>query len=156
MARVNLIQLEDNHLQAQEDYDDLFYNMDSDSEEGYSEKPDFREPLQCSDLPIQHTNPSVINLEDVSSLKGTKEFLGTDNLPIPDLNSSEVHSHNVMTPLDFRPNVNLAKDLTSTQKIPLNRNSRRRLARDITKVHYSITHTSPNSKPLVELKKYLA
>jgi len=61
-----------------------------------------------------------------------------------------------MTPLDFRPNVNLAKDLTSTQKIPLNRNSRRRLARDIAKVHYSITHTSLNSKPLVELRKYLA
>jgi len=80
MARVNSIQLEDNDLQAQEDYDDLFYNMDSDSEEGYSEKPDFCEPLQCSDLPVQHANPSVIILEDVSSLKGTKdfsEFLGT-------------------------------------------------------------------------------
>jgi len=78
--------------------------MDSDSEEGSSEKPDFCEPLQCSDLPIQHTNPSVIILEDVSSLKGTKdfsEFLGTDNLPVPDFDSSEVHLHNVMTPLDF-------------------------------------------------------
>jgi len=35
---LNSIQLEDNDLRAQEDYDDLFYNMDSDSEEGYSEK----------------------------------------------------------------------------------------------------------------------
>jgi len=159
MARVNSIQLEDDDLRAQEDYNNLFYNMDSDSEEGYSEKPDFCEPLQCSDLPVQHANPSMVILEDVSSLKGTKdfsEFLGTDNLPVPDLNSSEVHLHNVMMPLNFRPNVNLAKDLTSTQKIPLNRNSRRCLARDIAKVHYSITHTSPNSKPLVELKKYLA
>ena len=61
-----------------------------------------------------------------------------------------------MTPLDFRPKINLAKNLSSTPKIPLNRNSRRHLARDIAKVHYSVTHTSPNSKPLVELKKYLA
>jgi len=134
--------------------------MDSDSEEGSSEKPDFCEPLQCSDLPIQHTNPSVIILEDASSLKETKdssEFLGTDNLLVPDLNFSEVHSHNIMTPLDFQPKINLAKNLSSTpKKIPLNRNSRRCPARDIAKVHYSVTHTSLNSKPLVELKKYLA
>jgi hypothetical protein len=91
-------------LLAQEDYNNLFYNMDSDSEEGYSGELDFCEPLQCSDLPVQHANPSVVILEDVSNVKGTKdfsEFLGTDNLPVPDLNSSEVHSHNVMTPLDF-------------------------------------------------------
>src|SRR5882762_2861967 len=146
MVQVNSIQLKDNDLRAQEDYDDLFYNMDSDSEEGYSERQDVCKPLQCSDLPIQHANPSMIILEDVSSLKGTKDFLkflGMENLLVPYLNSSEVHSHNVMMPLDFRPNVNLAKDLTSTQKIPLNRNSRRCLARDIAKVHYSITHTSP-------------
>src|ERR1700676_4063726 len=72
-AQVNLIQLEDNDLQAQEDYDSLFYNLDSDSEEGSSNKPDFCEPLQCSNLPIQHTDPSMIILEDVSSLKGTKD-----------------------------------------------------------------------------------
>src|SRR5882762_10462592 len=69
MARVNLIQLEDNDLRAQEDYDNLFYNMDSDSKESYSGRPDFCEPLQCSDLPIQHADPSVIILEDVSNLK---------------------------------------------------------------------------------------
>jgi len=43
--------------------------------------------------------------------------------------------------------------LSSTPKIPLNQNSRRCLAKDITKVHYS---TFLNSKLLVELKKYLA
>jgi hypothetical protein len=69
MVRVNLIQLKDNDLQAQEDYNNLFYDLDSDSEEGSSDKLDFCEPLQCSDLPIQHANPSVIDLEDVSSLE---------------------------------------------------------------------------------------
>jgi hypothetical protein len=61
-----------------------------------------------------------------------------------------------MTPLDFRPNGNLAKNFSSILKFPLNWNSKRHLARDITKVHYSITNTSPNSKLLVELNKYLA
>jgi hypothetical protein len=79
-----------------------------------------------------------------------------DVTPVPDLNTLEVHSHNIMKPLDFQLNGKLAKDLSSTPKIPLNRNSRICLARDIAEVHYSITHTSPNSKPLVELKKYLA
>jgi hypothetical protein len=101
----------------------------------------------------------VIKLEDVSSLEGTKdslEFLGMGNSPVPDLNSSEVHSYNIMTPLNFRSNGKLVKDLSSTPKIPLNRNSRRHLAKDMAKVHYSVTHTFPNSKLLVELKKYLA
>jgi len=84
------------------------------------------------------------------------EFLGKDNSLVPDVNSSEVHLHNIMTPLDFRLNGKLAKNLSSTPKIPLNQNSRRHLARDIAKVHYSITPTSLNSKLLVELKKYLA
>jgi hypothetical protein len=68
----------------------------------------------------------MINLEDVSSLKGTKyslEFLGMDNTPVSDLNSLEVHSHNIMTPLDFRPNGNLVKNLSSIPKIALNQNS---------------------------------
>ena len=93
----------------------------------------------------------MINLEE-SNLEGTKdslEFLGTDNLPVPDLNSSEVHLHNIMTPLDFQQNGNLAKDFSSIPKNPLNWNSRRCLARDIIKVHYSITNTSLNSKPLI-------
>jgi hypothetical protein len=68
MAQVNLIQLKNNDLRAQKDYNSLFYDLDPDSEEGSSNKPDLCEPLQCSDLPIQHTDPSMINLEDVSSL----------------------------------------------------------------------------------------
>jgi hypothetical protein len=103
-AQVNLIQLEDNDLPAQEDYDNLFYKLDSDSEEGSSDILDFCEPLQRPDLPIQHANPSMIKLEDVSSLEGTKnssEFLGTNNSPVPDLNSSEVHLHNITMPLNF-------------------------------------------------------
>jgi len=144
MAWVNLIQLEDNNLWAQEDYDSPFYDLNSDLEEGSFYKPDFCELLQHSDLPIQHANPSMINLEDVSSLKETKdssEFLGMDNSPVPDSNSMEVPSHNIMTLPDFRLNGNLVKNFSSIPKIPLNQNSRRCLARDIAEVHYSITNT---------------
>src|SRR5882762_9807887 len=104
MLQVNLIQLKDNDLQAQEDYDNLFYDLDSDSEEGSYSKPDFCESLQCFDLPIQHADPSMIKLKDVFSLDGIKdssEFWGMDNLPVLDLNFSEVHSHNIMMPLNF-------------------------------------------------------
>jgi hypothetical protein len=69
MVCVNLVQLEDSDVQAQETHNNIFYDLNSDSEEGLSEKPDFCEPLQCSDLPVQHADPSVINLEDVSSLE---------------------------------------------------------------------------------------
>ena len=89
---MNLIQLEDNDLQAQEDYINLFYDLDSDSEEGSSDKLDLYEPLQHSDLPIQHADPSMIKLEDGSSLEGSggsSKILGTDNSLVPDLNSSE-------------------------------------------------------------------
>ena len=44
LARVNCIQLEDNDLKAQDDYDNLFYKLDSDSEEG-NDQQDFRRPV---------------------------------------------------------------------------------------------------------------
>ena len=124
MAPVNLIQLKDDDLRAQEYYDNLFYKLHSDSEEGHSDKWDFCEPLCCSDLPIQHTNLSMIKWEDVSSMEETKDsfkFLGMDNSPVPDLNSSEVHSYHIMMPLDFRPNGKLVKDLSSTVPITTSR-----------------------------------
>ena len=43
LARVNCIQLEDNDLKAQDDYDNLFYELESDSEEG-SDQQDFCSP----------------------------------------------------------------------------------------------------------------
>jgi len=39
MAQVNLIQLKNNDLRAQKDYNSLFYDLDPDSEEGSSNKP---------------------------------------------------------------------------------------------------------------------
>ena len=58
-------------------HDNLFYELDSDSEEG-NDQQDFRRPLQCSDLPNQLSKPNLESLEEMSSLEVTKGI----NLPL--------------------------------------------------------------------------
>ena len=65
MARVNLVQLEDNDVRAQEEYDSLFYELDSEAENELTQQ-DFCRPLQHSDFPNQLSNPDSEKLEDVS------------------------------------------------------------------------------------------
>ena len=152
MARVNCIQLEDNDLKAREDYDNLFYELESDSEEG-SDQQDFCRPLQRSDLPNQPSKPNSESLEETSSLEGTEAInlpLGVEITQPFDLNLSDTNSFKVeLTP---EPSFS-SRNLSSTPKIPLNQNTRRRLAREIAKVHHSISNNSSGSKPLVELRK---
>jgi len=71
LARVNYIQLEDNNIRAQEDYDNLFYKLDSDAKQE-SSPLDFCRSLQCSDFPGQLNNPNSEKLEDMSHLEGTE------------------------------------------------------------------------------------
>ena len=71
LARVNCIQLKDNDLRTQEDYNNLFYELESNSEEG-ADQQDFCRPLQRSDLPNQLSKPNSESLEEMSSLEGTK------------------------------------------------------------------------------------
>ena len=97
LARVNCIQLEDNDLEAQDDYDNLFYELDSDSEEG-NDQQDFCRPLQCSDLPNQPSKPNSESLEETSSLEETKGInlpLGAEITQPSDLNSSDTNSFKV-------------------------------------------------------------
>ena len=77
LARVNCIQLKDSNLRAQEDYNNLFYELDSDLEEGANQQ-DFCRPLQHSDLPNQPSKPNLESLEEMSSLEGTEGI----NLPL--------------------------------------------------------------------------
>ena len=70
MARVNHIRLEDNDVRAQEDYNGLFYELDSDTE-GESTQWDFCRPLQHSGFPDQPSNPNSEKLEDTPRLEGT-------------------------------------------------------------------------------------
>ena len=58
LARVNCFQLEDNDLRAQEHYDNLFYDLDSDLEAGMDQQ-NFCRPLQRSDLSNQLSKPNL-------------------------------------------------------------------------------------------------
>jgi hypothetical protein len=72
MARVNLVQFEDNDVKAQEEYDSLFYEPDSNAK-NESTQQDFCRPLQHSDFPNQPSNPNSEKLENMSCLEGTEE-----------------------------------------------------------------------------------
>jgi hypothetical protein len=99
LARVNYIRLENNDIRTQEDYDNLFYELDSNSEQESSSQ-DFCRPLQHSDLPAQLNSPNSEKLKDVSSLEGTKgsfESLGLETTQSADLNSYSTTSHKITT-----------------------------------------------------------
>ena len=131
LARVNCIQLEDNDLKAQEDYNNLFYELESDSEEG-GDQQDFCRPLQCSDLPNQPSKPNSESLEETSSLEGTKGInlpLGAEITQPLDLILSDTNSFKV----DLAPEPSFSsRNLSSTPKIPF-------------KQEYSKTSCSKNS-----------
>ena len=57
LARVNCNQLDNNDLRAQEDYKNLFYKLEFNSEEGGNQQ-DFCRFLQCYDLPSQLSKPN--------------------------------------------------------------------------------------------------
>ena len=119
LARVNCIQLEDNDIRAQEDYDNLFYKLESDSEEG-TDQQDFCRPLQHSDLPNQLSKPNLESLEEISSLEGTEGInlpLGVEIIQPLDSNSLDTNSFRV--DLTLEPAFS-STDLSTTPKIPLN------------------------------------
>src|SRR6202167_3080092 len=157
MARVNLVRLEDDDVRAQEEYDSLFYELDSNTE-GESTQRDFCRPLQRSDFPNQPSNPNSEKLEDMSRLEeteGPNRLLGTETIQPSNSCLTDATSHKIATSPELLSS-SLAKDLSLIPKIPLNRNTRRCLARKIVEVYHSISSDPSISKPLVELKKHQA
>ena len=122
LARVNCIQLEDNDLRAQDDYVNLFHELESNSEEGGNQQ-DFCRPLQRSDFPDQPSKPNSESLEETSSLEGTEGInipLGAEITQPSDLNLSDTNSFKV----DLAPEPSFSsRNLSSTPKIPLNQNT---------------------------------
>ena len=117
---------------------------------------EFCRPLQRSDLPNQLSKPNSESLEETSSLEGTEGInlpLGVEITQPSDSNSLDTNSFKV--DLALEPSFS-SRDLSMTPKIPLNRNTQRRLAQEIAKVYHSTSNNSPDSKPLVELKKHQA
>ncbi|RDB19963.1 hypothetical protein Hypma_012730 [Hypsizygus marmoreus] len=124
-ARANLASVDEETLQAQKDYDGLYYDLDSEEEDHTSEtQQDFCNSLRTSDE------------GEVTVPEGSSVY------------ENETKSYQVKT-----------ASPKSIIKTPLNRRSRRRLARDVTSSSFR-TYTSPaqiaSDKGLIELKKVMA
>ena len=153
--RVNCIQLEDNDIRAQNNYNNLFYDLESDSEEGTDQQDSCR-PLQSSDLPNQPSKPHSEPLEETSNLEVTEGI----NLPLG-MEITQLSDSKLLDTSSYKDNLSpepsfLRKDLYMTPKIPFNWNTQRRLAREVAKVYHSISNNSSGSKLHVELKKHQA
>ena len=90
----------------------------------------------------------------MSSLEGT----AGSNLPlgseiIQPLYSKSSDTSSLRVNLDLEPSFS-SRDSSMTPKIFSNRNTQRRLAQEIAKVHHLISHNSLGCKPLVELRKH--
>src|ERR1700729_2201088 len=117
MARVNHVWLEDDDMRAQEDYDSLFYELDSNGE-NESTQHYFCRPLQCSDFPDQLNNPDSEKLEDTSHLEGTEgpnKLLGMETIQPLDSCFTDATSHKVTTS-PKPPSSSLTKDLSLIPK----------------------------------------
>ena len=117
MARVNLVWLEDDDVRAQEEYDSLFYELDSDVE-GESTQRDFCRPLQRSGFPNQPSHPNSEKLEDMSHLEGTEgpnQLLGMETIQPLDSCFTDATSHKVTTS-PKPPSSSLTKDLSLIPK----------------------------------------
>jgi hypothetical protein len=148
-AWTNFVQLSLSDLQAQEEYDALYYELDSENE-GESSVLDFRRPLQSSDNLFQPAIPSGHQPEDLSSLEGlqgSSEPTGIANSSTPEV-PIDVLSQKVTVTSTPR---NLCRQLTTTSTLPLNRRSQRRLARDIAQTHFLTTEDD-----LVDENRYLS
>src|SRR6202167_4384898 len=114
--------------------------------------------FRTHNFPNQLSNPNSEKLEDMSCLEGTEgpnRLLGTETIQPSDTHLMDATSHKIAAspePLSS----SLAKDLSSIPKIPLNRNTRRRLAREIAEVYHSISSDPSTPRPLLELKKHQA
>ena len=99
MARVNLVWLEDDDVRAQEEYDSLFYELDSDTE-NESTQQDFCRPLQHSDFSNQPSNLNLEKLQDMSRLEGTEgpnQLLGTEIIQPSGSHFTDATSHKIAT-----------------------------------------------------------
>ena len=138
-ARTNFITLSDPEIEALNAYDDLYYDLES-KDESAKDQQDFCKPLQSSDHSLRAKS------EDESSLEGTNEQIAK---PVNEsLESFFTTAQN--------SNLRLGRDFTNTRKFPLNRATRRNLAKNISRVYHTISNPSDLKEPLVELHKYMA
>ena len=121
-AHANFISMSDPEIEALNDYDKLYYRMESE-DESPSEQQHFCSPFQSSDQTLQ------IKCDDKSSLEEeqTETIMPTS--------TSSVSLHTTAQPSAFH----LGHDLTNVKKFPLNRATQRNLAKSISKVYHTVS-----------------
>jgi hypothetical protein len=138
-ACANFISLSDLEIEALNDYDELYYRMESE-DESTSKLQDFCSHFQSSDWTLQ------IKSEDKSSLEGEQ---GETSKP------ASVPTMTFHTTAQ-QPTLQLGHDLTNIRKFPLNRATRRNLAKNISWVYHTVTNPMNLEAPLVKLHKCMA
>src|ERR1700728_1573062 len=147
-ARTNFILLSDPEIEALNAYDNLYYDLESERE-SVEDQQDFCQPLQSSDRSLQNDVPK---LEDESSLGGSNKEI---TIPVQD-RVAPTSLKSYLTTVQ-KPSLRFGRDLTNAKKIPLNRATRRNLAKNISKVYHTVSNPINNDEePLVELHKYMA
>ena len=140
--------MSDPEIEALNAYDDLYYDLESE-EESAKDQQDFCEPLQSSDRSFQNNVPK---LEDESSLGGSQEEVA---IPVPDRPvPAPLRSYHTTVQ---KPGLHFGRDLTNTRKFPLNRATRRNLAKNISKIYHTVSDSADfGEEPLIKLHKYMA
>lgn len=162
-ARANLAMISEDDSRVQQEYNELYYRLDSEADERDHTRSDqdFRDSLQIIDPSSQPIYSNGTPLQDGPNLEGDSpdQSLSTKNSSsIPE--SAPIISHSRLA-ATVRPETTQPKPLFCapyTAKPPLNRRTRRRLARDISAVSYSIQRGNTNypTDKVVELKKFMA
>lgn len=169
LARTNFASITQDELDAQAAYDELYYQYDeSDNDSSAQNEQDFRKPLQITSLLSSSTYPGANSDESNADLKGNSgsyESLGMSNAsstgihlngPLPPTTCSTLPPRHERRRAEREDRKLQSKNLAPSSKPALNRRTRRQLAKDIARVHYTVLDAKNGNKPVVELKKYLA
>lgn len=147
-ARTNAAILDTEEMEAQEEYDDLYYGLSDDEDIEHEDQQDFCEPPQIQETSTLVTHANEQGPEDTSDLGGNQA------------NNSPPTGQEISGQQDNSPPIATMEATANKVQIikpPLNRRSRRRLARDISKHSNFVTRDKfQQDRTLVSLKKIMA
>ncbi|KAF7306872.1 TY3B-TY3B protein [Mycena indigotica] len=149
-VRAHLAAATEEELDAQEDYDDLYYSLEPAAED-----------VQDFDLASQITEPTahLVNSKPAefgshSALGGCFESKGSQQASVESVPDEDELKDSVQA------DSNQSRDatcMTYTSVSSLNRRSRRRLAREIKAVNYRVMHTPyEDQKSVIELRRHMS
>jgi hypothetical protein len=145
-------------MQAQENYEDLYYGLGSDDDNLVKPmEEDFCEPLQLAEESSVPAHSSGSYMTVTSELKGESIDLREPRITV----TSRVDVNTPIDPFSINessPTVSTTSgaQIPTGQMFSLNRHSCRRLAKDIRRSTYTIQQGDCDELPLIELTKVMA